>query len=298
MPYKHGAYGEITKSKAIAAAQADTVLLYVGICPINLISGYANNGLINKPVRLRNMNEVQKLVGYSKNWGKFNLCEAFTEHFNNTIQNAGPIYIINVLDPDVHRGSQVTLANQDFSKDYVYIDSDEVIVDTVRVSGKVLGEDYEVSYDMSAGQVVIKALKPLSATETVTYYPIDLSQITDATIIGSANADGTVSGIQAIKLLYTEFNAICNILASPGYSEHPAVYQAMVAAVQKINGHWDGFVLADIPIEDIREKEANVTSYEASITDADLILDSVEVWNGSTKGTKTTDYTLKYSSKP
>lgn len=298
MPYKHGAYGEIVKSKAIAAAQADTVLLYVGVAPINLIAGYKDSGLVNKPIRLRNFNEVQKIVGYSDNWDKFSLCEAFVEHFNNTVQNAGPIYIVNVLDPEVHRGTQVSLSNQDFSSGYVYIDTDEAILDTVRVAGKVLDSDYSVSYDMSAGQVVIKDLNgTLGTTETVTYYPVDLSQITDATIIGSANADGTVTGIQCIKMMYSDFNAVTNLLAAPGYSEHPAVYQAMVSAVQKINGHWDGYVVADIPIEDVKSKEATVTSYVASVTDSDLILDSVEVYSadGTTKGVKTTDYTLDFT---
>ena len=123
--YKHGAYGEITKSKAIAAAQADTILAYVGLAPIHLIKGYKSADLVNTPIRLRNMNEVQNLVGYTDNWEKFTLCEAFTAHFNNTVHNAGPIYIINVFNPDIHRGEEITLAEQDFSRGYVYLDTDE-----------------------------------------------------------------------------------------------------------------------------------------------------------------------------
>jgi phage tail sheath protein FI len=298
MAYKHGAYGEITQSKATAAALTDTVLVYVGLAPVNLIAGYSAAGVINTPVKLRNMNEVQAVVGYSHNWNTFTLCEAFTEHFNNTIANSGPIYIINVLDPDIHRGTQISLSDQDFSAGYVYIKSDAAILDTVRVSGKVLGTDYSVSYDMTNGTVVIKALTSLSTTETVTYYPIDASTITEETIIGAVNADGSVSGMKAIKLLYTMFNAVPSLLACPGWSEKPEVYQAMCSTVQKINGHWDAFVVADIPIEEPRsEKNIAVTSHVASFANPDMILSTVKVFeHGQTSpSTLGTDYTLNYT---
>lgn len=255
MAYKHGAYGEITKSKAVAAAQSDTVLVYVGVAPVNLISGYSTTGVINNPVKVRNINEVQTVFGYSDDWAKFSLCEAFTEHFNNTVENSGPIYVINVLDPKVHKGEQVTLEAQDFKSGYVYIDGDSMIVDSVRVADKVLGVDYSVSYDMAAGRVVIKALtEELGKAETVVYDQIDISKITEASIIGSKGLDGTVTGMAAIKLLYTKYNAVPNILAAPGWSEDPDIYQAMCSAVQQINGHWEAFAVADIPVVDGEEK--------------------------------------------
>ena len=42
-------------------------------------------------------------LGYAQNWADFTLCEAFAQHFDNTVGNVGPIYVVNVLDPDVHR---------------------------------------------------------------------------------------------------------------------------------------------------------------------------------------------------
>ncbi len=298
MAYKHGAYGEITKSKAVAAAQADTALVYVGLAPVNLISGYSSAGVINNPVKLRNMNEVQTLVGYTDDWDTFSLCEAFTEHFNNTVENSGPIYIINLLDPDTHRGSQVTLSDQDFSNGYLYIESDTVILDTVRVTDKVLGTDYTVSYDMAGGQVVIKRLTAFDTADVV-YYPIDTSAIDEDTIIGAANDDGTVTGMQAIKLLYTQENVVPNILACPGWSEKSDVYAAMCSVVQKINGHWDAFAVADIPIQEtVTEESVTVTDYAATITDANLITDTVKVYahGSATAATIDDDYTLTYTS--
>lgn len=265
MAYKHGAYGEITKSKAVAAAQADTVLVYIGTAPVHLISGYSAAGIINTPVRLRNMNEAKSLFGYSDDWENFTLCEAFAEHFNNTVANSGPIYVINVLDPDTDKGTQVSLSNQDFTGGPVKISNGhEVIIDSVGVTGKVRDTNFSVKYDAEEDVVVITPITTLTATETVTYYPIDTSGITASDIIGSVNADGSSTGLAAIKQLYTKYNAVTNLIAAPGWSDQPAVYTAMVAASQKINGHWEAFVIADIPTSSTVDTIAKAKAWQTT----------------------------------
>lgn len=298
MAYKHGTYGEIEKSAVVAAAQAGSVLVYVGTAPIQKIAGHASLGLVNQPIRLRNMEDAKATFGWSDDWAKFTLCEVFDEHFNNSVENVGPIYVINVLDPDTHKGAQVSLANQDFTQTgVIYIGNDLADVDSVRVTGKVLDTDYSVSFDAENNRIVVTNLTTLGSSETITYYPVDASAVTKNTIIGTSGS-GVSTGIQAIKKVYTKYTAVPNILAAPGWSEDPEVYTAMVAAVQKINGHWDAFAIADIPVEAKESEEAAVTSYTASVTVPNLIEDSVEVWkgDGSVKGTKTTDYTLSYAS--
>ena len=111
MPYKHGTYGEITASKVRNAVSAETVAVYVGTAPVNLIRGYATAGVINKPIRVSNFGEAQRRLGYAADWDTFSLCEAFSEHFDNPVGNIGPIYVINVLDPSTHKkGTQTTTA--------------------------------------------------------------------------------------------------------------------------------------------------------------------------------------------
>ena len=265
MAYKHGAYGEITKSKAVAAAQADTVLVYIGTAPVHLISGYSAAGIINTPVRLRNMNEAKSLFGYSDDWENFTLCEAFAEHFNNTVANSGPIYVINVLDPDTDKGEQVSLSSQDFTGGPVKISNGhEVIIDSVGVTGKVRDTNFSVKYDAEEDVVVITPITALTASETVTYYPIDASGITASDIIGSVSADGSSTGLAAIKQLYTKYNAVTNLIAAPGWSEDPAVYTAMVAASQKINGHWEAFVIADIPTSSTVDTIAKAKAWQTT----------------------------------
>jgi hypothetical protein len=265
MAYKHGAYGEITKSKAVAAAQADTVLVYVGTAPVHLISGYSAAGIINTPVRLRNMDEARATFGYLDDWDSYTLCEAFAEHFNNSVANSGPIYVINVLDPDTQKDTQVTLNNQDLSDGPVKISNGHnVILDTVGVTGKVKGTNFDVSYDAEEDVVVITPITTLTATETITYYPIKVSLVTSTTIIGAVNADGTSTGLAAIKQLYPKYNAVPNLIAVPGWSDTPAVYTAMVAASQKINGHWEAFVIADIPANSTVDTIAKAKAWQTT----------------------------------
>ena len=249
MAYKHGTYGEISASKAVAAAQADTVVVYVGTAPIQKIAGYSTKGLINQPVRLRNLAEAKATFGYSEDWAKFSLCEVFDEHFNNSVENAGPIYVINVLDPSTDKGAQVTISDADFTSGKVYIANDLCDVDSVRVTGKVLDTDYSVTYDAVNDRVVVEDLTGAMTEEDITYYPVDVTGVTSSDIIGT-DAGGVSTGIQAIKKIYAKYNAVVNIIAVPGWSELPTVYTAMVAAAQKINGHWDAFVIADIPLDD------------------------------------------------
>ena len=107
MPYLHGAYGEIGDSKVTEVRQGSVICAYIGTAPVNLVRGYAEAGIINMPVKLTGMGDVQNKAGYSKTgWEDFTLCEVFAEHFDNTEGDIGPIYIVNVLNPDIHRDTE------------------------------------------------------------------------------------------------------------------------------------------------------------------------------------------------
>lgn len=249
--YLYGAYGNIGEDVAQNAVQAGTAPVYVGLAPVNLVRGYATAGIINTPVKLSNLNDAKKKVGYTNDWSNFNLCEAIDAHFNNSKGNVGPIYVINVLDPAVHKVALATTKSLTFANKMATIESDKIILDTFAMDTKVEGVDYRLSYDYGAKKLTIydigeTALTTLSAS----YSEIDLTAITKDTVIGGVTSDGVASGLAAIKFMYQNLNAVTNIIAAPKWSEIPDVYNAMVAASQKINGHWDAFVVADIPIMD------------------------------------------------
>ncbi|MBD5469212.1 MAG: phage tail sheath family protein [Lachnospiraceae bacterium] len=253
MAYRHGAYGERTVSQVKSAKQAKENVVYFGTAPINLIRGYDDADLVNVPVKLKNLGEAQSKVGYSDRWDGFTLCEAIDYHFNNTTGNIGPIYIVNVLDPDTHRKSSSTTKAVPFSNGSGSFVSDAVILDTIAIEDKTEGVDYTIEYDFDRATVTIKSLidtDQLSGTVDVSFFEIDLSLVTSSTIIGQHTASGIYTGIASVALLYMRENAVPNILAAPGWSEIPAVYKALCSAAQKINGHWDAFVNADIPIKE------------------------------------------------
>ena len=249
--YKHGTYGEFAQSVSAVAIESGTTVVYVGIAPVNLVRGYATAGLVNKPIHLMSFTEAQEKMGYSADWQRFSLCEAFKLHFNNTAGNVGGIVAINVLDPSVHRKSAVTTEALTFVNGRATIESDSIILDTLVLADKVEGVDFTVSYDYTATKVIISSIgDKISGSVTATFSEIDTTSITAEAIIGGATADGAYTGLGAVELIYQTLGVIPNVIAAPGWSENPSVYEAMITAGTKINGHWDAFVVADIPIKD------------------------------------------------
>ena len=254
MAYKHGAYGEIVSSKVTDAKQSNVVAAYIGTAPINLVRGYADKDLVNMPIKVANMSDVQSKLGYSANWKDFTLCEAFAEHFDNTVGNVGPIYVVNVLDPATHKAEAKTTKELSFSNDRAEFESTDIILDTFAIADKVEGVDYSLEYNFAKGTVVVKLLTAADAALQCSYDTVDASKVESADIIGQTTEDGQYTGLHAMKLIYQYHNAVLNLLAAPGWSHIPEIYKAMVSTIQKLNGHWDGFVNADIPMVDAEGK--------------------------------------------
>lgn len=258
--YLYGAYGHIGETVAQSAVQAGTTPIYIGTAPVNLVRNFGKAGIINEPIKLTNMIDAQKKLGYAADWGTFTLCEVMNAHFNNTLGNIGPIYVINVLDPaeGKHRKIEATTKSLSFAGGRAEFVSNTIILDTLTIAkadegNYTEGVDYSVDYNYAKGSVIINSLNEdakLTGMLTATYYDVDDSKIVDADIIGGVTASGEYSGLGSISLLYPEQFAVANLIAAPGWSHSPAVYNAMIAASRKINGHWDAFVLADLPLVD------------------------------------------------
>lgn len=248
--YKHGTYGEIGESVVTAVDKSETVTVYIGTAPVNLIRGYDKKGIINEPFRIENINGKNAL-GYSDNWEMFTLCEAIEAHFNNGKGNVGPIYVINVLDPDTHRKSGQTTTSVVFSDGKAEIESDTIILDTLAIDDKVEGTDYTLSY--SNGKVIIKSTT-ITGTVQVSYY--EVTDVAEADIIGGVTEEGVYSGISAAERIFPIYGAIPTVYAAPKWSSVPEVYKALISAAQQMNGHWYGFVCADIPVTESTVQKA------------------------------------------
>lgn len=227
MAYLHGAYGEILDSKVNSAQQADAVAVYIGTAPVNLIRDYADKDLVNMPLKIQNMGEVQTKLGYSANWQDFTLCEVFAEHFDNTVGNVGPIYVVNVLDPAVHRDTEKATKTLTFKNNRAEFESSDIILDTFAIADMAEGVDYSLSYNYAKAAVVVQLLKDSTAESiSCTYNTVDASAVVPADIIGQQTEDGEYTGLSATALIYTNFNAVLNTLTAPGWSHYPEVYRA------------------------------------------------------------------------
>ena len=249
--YLYGTYGHLAGSVVSATAEAPTVALYVGTAPVNLVRGFASKKVINTPIQIANYNDAVSKIGVSSDWDKYTLSEVVEAHFNNANGNVGPIYVINVLDPAIHKKSAVTTKNLNFVNGSAAFESEDIILDTLAIANKAEGTDYTVAYNFTTHKVTIMsadAENPLDGAIAVTYNEVDTTGITEDVIIGSKTEMGVFTGLQAAELLYQNHNAVLNLLAAPGWSDKPAVYKALIAKATKLNGHWDGFVYADIPL--------------------------------------------------
>lgn len=237
-----------------AAVLLTAAVIVAGIgAVISTIAGGREN-----VTELPKLTAEQRKLGYAADWGTFTLCEVMNAHFNNTLGNIGPIYVINVLDPSAgkHRKATETTQQLSFTGGRAEFASSTIILDTMTIAKSdggdyAEGTDYAVDYNFTKGTVIITSLiadSPLTGTLTASFYEVDDSAIEDDDIIGGVTAGGEYSGLSSIALLYPEQFAVCNLIAAPGWSHSPAVYNAMLAASQKINGHWDAFVVADLPL--------------------------------------------------
>lgn len=277
MNYKHGTYGEFAESIGAIATQSGTLAVYVGIAPVNLVRGYAQ--YVNTPVKLTDFASATRYMGYSSKWAQFDLCEAFKLHFNNTLSNVGPIVAINVLNPAIHKKDAQTAKSLSFVNGRAAFESDTIILDTLVLADKVEGTDFAIDYDFNKGQVIISSIgDPITGTVEASYSEVDTSKLTKDDIIGSVTAGGEYSGLGCVGLVYQELNLIPNIICCPGWSHIPEVYNAMLAAGTKINGHWDAIVCADIPVLDGATKVDTIEAAKKWKTDNAYISERSKVF--------------------
>ena len=226
--YLYGAYGHLGETIAQNAVQAGTTPVYIGVAPINLVRDYQSVGGVNAPLKLSNFVDAQRKLGYSPDWEKFSLCEVMTAHFNNPVGNIGPIFVINVLDPETHKKAEQTSKALTFVNGRCEFVSDTIILDTFAIASKVEGVDYSLDYNYAKNTVVVTKIAAdldTTGTATATFDEVDLSKITATTIIGSVTASGEYTGMSAIRLLYQEQNQVCNLLAAPGWSHEPVLWE-------------------------------------------------------------------------
>lgn len=258
--YLHGAYGTIQSVGTKVAIKGQNAIVYVGTAPVHTVAGGAAN--VNRPILVTNIAEARKYFGYSEDWDKYTLCEAMHAHLEN--KGVGPLVLINVLDPAVHKAAEDGTANLTPENGRVTIaNAGDIILDSVTVTGKEKGTDYTIQYDFKKQMLTIAEITSggLGAEAlTIKYKSVDASAVDADDVIGASDGAGLNTGLFAIKNVYQETGFIPSFLLAPGFSSIPAVHSAMIHNSQKVNSHWDVYVMADIPIVDDQSEKVTLAN--------------------------------------
>lgn len=248
--YLHGAYGQIQAVGTKVAIKSRNAIVYVGTAPVHTVEGGGNN--VNRPVLVTNIAEARKYFGYSEDWAKYTLCEAMHAHLEN--KAVGPLVLINVLDPAIHKEAEKSTTSLTPENGRVVIaNAEDIVLDSVTVTGKTKGTDYTAQYDFKKKLLTIAEITTGAlGTEalTITYDNVDAAAVDADDVIGASDGAGLNTGLFNIKNVYQETGFIPSFLLAPGFSSLPAVHSVMIQVSQKINSHWDAYVMADIPIVD------------------------------------------------
>lgn len=255
--YLHGAYSQIQAVGSRVSTESQNAIVYIGTAPVHTVPGGAKN--VNKPILVTNIAEARKMLGYSDDYASYTLCEAMHAHLE--INGVGPLIFINVLDPAKHvKSSQGSTSLTPKNGKVTMLNAEGVILDSVVVKSgsttKVKGTDYSIQYNVDKKTVVIAELKSKSlgtAALSITYSEIDPAAVTAADVIGTTDGYGLNTGCYAVQNVYQETGFIPSFLVAPGFSSVPSVHAAMAENSTKINGHWDAYLLADLPIQDGEE---------------------------------------------
>lgn len=250
--YKHGAYGVTQAVGTRVASGSAGAIVYVGTAPVHNVAGGGKN--VNVPRVVNNISEARKLFGYSEDWDKYTLCEAMHVHLEN--KGVGPLIFINVLDPAKHKSTETGNVSKTPENGRAVIPAaQDIILDTLAVkagsTAKVKGKDYEVSYNIDRKSITIAEKKKglLGTAElTITYSCVDATMVDKDDVIGESDGLGENTGLFAVKNVYQMTGYIPAYLAAPGFSSDPAVNAAMHQNSVKINGHWDAYLFADLPL--------------------------------------------------
>lgn len=249
--YRHGAYADQQDSRDYTSpAGAGTVPVYIGRAPVHQLADYKNK--TNLPILISSWQDGYKKIGYSEDWKNFDLCEAVYAHFRNAVNSVGPIVVINVLNPDDKKNETQQTVTAIFIKRTATISNSKIILSTISIAQKTLGTDYSAEYSDDGLSVILKDLKGGLDSVSVSFYEVDPSAVTDTDVVTGINT--------GVPRVYYDLSDIPTILCAPGWSQKTAVFAAMVAMQDKINGHWYAWVNADLDTSAAKKVDDAITA--------------------------------------
>lgn len=272
--YRHGAYADQMASRDYTSpAGAGTIPVYIGRAPVHQLEEY--KGTKDVPILISSWQDGMDKIGYSDIWGDYDLCEAVYAHFRNSVNSIGPIVVINVMDPDSHKNEEQQTATVQFTRKTAIVANPNIILKTIEITDKVLGVDYSAEYSDDGLSVVLRDLKGGMSGVDLKYYEADPNAVAETDVVAGVNT--------GVPQIYYSLSLVPAILCAPGWSRKPAVFGALVAMLDKINGHWNAWLNADLDASAVKRVDDAITAKDAleTVTEAGAIL-----WPMAKKGTR------------
>lgn len=246
--YHHGAYAIFLPSGITITAKSGTLPVYFGTAPIHQLVD--STGKTGEPLLLGSYTQALEQVGYSDDWGTFSLGEALHVHFRSGAP-IGPIVVVNVFDPAIHRKETPTTAEVLFVGGRGQLLDRLAILSTIAMEGKTLGTDFTAAYaEGGAAAILTDPTGTLSGKVQVTYTQADPSAVTEEEVTAAIQ--------KTVGQVYELSGKIPTLLAAPGWSEGRAVNDALKGAAAQISGHWNAFVVDDLDTEETQTIDAAI----------------------------------------
>ena len=173
MAITHGIHTNKVATSVSTPTEVETGIHFVvGTAPVHTV-----NGKVNKPIMLQNYSEAAEQLGYSDDWEKYSLCEEIYTAFQ--LYEISPIVVVNVLDPAKHRGEAKT--TEENVADNQIVLPIETIKDSIEITGKTQGEDYDTFYTEEG--CVIEFLADTTGKVSVKHTEVDPSKVTKKDMI-------------------------------------------------------------------------------------------------------------------
>lgn len=254
--YFHGAkVSKQAKSVSVPITADSGVHLIVGTAPAHMVGG-----AVNEPVYASSYYEAVAAMGYSEDWGKYDICEEIYASFK--LYSNGPIIMINVLDPKKHLAEEETKDMQLMGG--VLELPLEALADSVIVKGSAdaetpeeqytRGADYELLYTdgvLKLERIEGGKIAGDNAKINVAYKAVDPAKVTKEDIIGGYDvAANKTKGFELVDSIFPKFRVIPTLFLAPNFSSDSEVAAVMAAKAENINGLFKGKAIIDIDTEE------------------------------------------------
>lgn len=226
---------------------ASGVHFVVGTAPVQMVGGK-----VNEVIMANTYEEAVKALGYSDDWKKYGLCEEIYTAF--VLYKIAPVFFVNVLDPAKHKKA-VEEADMNVIDNQIILPL-EAIKDSVKVTGKEKGTDYDVFYNDT--NCVVEFFSETTGAVKVAYDEVDAGMVERDDVIGGFSiSTKKTTGLELIDKVFPKYTTVPDLILCPNWSQDPEVAAVMAAKAENINGIFEAEAVIDIDTTE----ESGVTYY-------------------------------------